>query len=267
LCPLCCNCCCCCHCHWQVQLVLFEHLGATRAIFELYARRPRQPAHGGPSSATPPAIAAMAPLPPLLAQRASSGLLPLPQRAVSALPPLRPLMAKPPTTVADPPRPKRKGTTYVECAPPPPLPPPGAGSRAEGEPVLELSGWLMLWKDAGLLGPAPTQLSDLELQQVLVASQQSLVVGTNLGLADSSLNYTDYVEALLRVAWRLQEKNLAVAWRLHETAIEMRLATALREGLKGLARGWLQVPTHPLSHTVAPGEYDSLAFLVQVGLL
>ena len=34
--------------------------------------------------------------------------------------------------------------------------------------MLELSGWLMLWKDAGLLGPAPTQLSDLELQQVLV---------------------------------------------------------------------------------------------------
>ena len=186
--------------------MLFEHLGATRALFELYARR-RQPAHDGPSSGAPAAAAARAAVAmataPLQPPPSRAGrLLPLPQRAASGL--LPPLLSKPSSTLyrthVQPPPPKhrkRRGSPQL----PQPLPPPGVGNRAADEPVLELSGWLMLWKDAGLLGPAPTQLSDLELQQVLVASQQSLVVGTNLGLPDGSLNYTDFIEALLRVAW------------------------------------------------------------------
>ena len=187
--------------------MLFEHLGATRAIFELYARR-RQPAHDGPSSGAPAAAAARAavkmataPLQPLPLR--SGRLLPLPQRAAPGL--LPPLLSRPSSTLyrthAQPPPPKHRPRRASPALPPPPLPPQGVGNRAAEEPVLELSGWLMVWKDAGLLGPAPTQLSDLELQQVLVASQQSLVVGTNLGLPDGSLNYTDFIEALLRVAW------------------------------------------------------------------
>ena len=58
---------------------------------------------------------------------------------------------------------------------------------------------------------------------------------------------TYHVEALLRVAWLLHEKR---AQSKHETASEVGLAAALREGIKALARGWLQVDT-PVSGRVA----------------